>query len=234
VALDGEDAPRSGELDFREAKRRLRAIYAQASSPVTLYGGCPLVVTGAGDAPSLLVDWTRCCHRPSDPERARLEWEHAVPAATLGGALSAWREGDPRCTKRGKPFRGRRCARRVSAEFRRMEGDMHNLFPAIGELNAARAALAPGLVPGEPRAFGSCDFEIDATHVEPRPAARGDLARAYLYMDARYPASGILASAELRALVEIWQRDDPPDDWERARNRLIAAAQGNPNPFIGE
>jgi endonuclease I len=35
-----------------------------------------------------------------------------------------------------------------------------------------------------------------------------------------------------RRLLESWHREDPPDDGERQRNRLIEARQGRTNPWI--
>ena len=37
-----------------------------------------------------------------------------------------------------------------------------------------------------------------------------------------------------RKLYEAWNRQDPPDSFERERNRRIRALQGNANPFVGD
>ena len=108
---------------------------------------------------------------------------------------------------------------------------MHNLVPAVGELNGRRSNLPMGIVDGEPRVFGACDAEIGDGRFEPRPAFRGDVARAYLYMNAAYPALEVLSAAEVSAMLR-WSRADPPDPWERERNRRIETQQGNSNPFI--
>ncbi|MCC6526299.1 MAG: endonuclease [Polyangiaceae bacterium] len=169
-----------------------------------------------------------CCFRG----KVELSWEHAVPASAFGRSFSAWRDGDPACVDaRGRHFKGRKCASKVSAEFRRLEGDLYNLYPAIRALNEARGDRPLGEVEGEERRFGACDFELGPDAAEPRPAARGELARAYLYMDAAYPGLG-LVGAELRPLLLRWDAEDPPDAWERERARRIAAIQGNENPFV--
>ena len=221
-----------GVTSFSEAKRHLRALYAQAGKGSELYGGCQLEARPAkdGEPPRDIALAARgCCY----DGKLELSWEHAVPASVFGHGFVAWTEGDARCVDaRGRRFHGRKCATRVSEEFRRMEGDMHNLFPALRALNEARANLHLGFVEGEERRFGSCDFEIDGELVEPRPEVRGELARAYLYMDAAYPRRGIIADDAERALVRAWSAADPPDAWERERNRLIAAIQGNANPFV--
>jgi deoxyribonuclease-1 len=217
-------APPRTPLDFREAKQQLRALYDRGGEATTLYAGCPFR--------RWRVDFKRCCFSPRGRRGRELEWEHVVPAAVLGRRIDAWQHGDPRCvSKRGQPFRGRRCARRVSERFRHLEGDMHNLFPALGAINNARGKAAFGLIDGEERAFGRCDLEITADLIEPRPAARGDIARACLYMDGAYPDLDLL-DEPARRLLTGWSQADPPDDWERRRNEHIALVQGNRNPWI--
>ena len=60
---------------------------------------------------------------------------------------------------------------------------------------------------------------------------RGDIARTMLYMAQTY---GFRLSDQDRKLYEAWNRQDPPDSFERERNRRIRALQGNANPFIGD
>ncbi len=88
---------------------------------------------------------------------------------------------------------------------------------------------------------------------------RGDVARAVLYMDVRYDGSDHSDGSEepdliltddrdlivsdntnpqdpaymgILSTLLAWHDQDPPDDVERARNEVVAAAQGNRNPFI--
>jgi endonuclease I len=88
---------------------------------------------------------------------------------------------------------------------------------------------------------------------------RGDVARAIFYMDVRYeggshggtgtvepdlrvtddpgqiqPASNGAAVAYmgLTSVLLAWHEADPPDDFERRRNDVVASFQGNRNPFI--
>ena len=65
---------------------------------------------------------------------------------------------------------------------------------------------------------------------EPRPAVRGDAARIWSYMAETY---NVRLTAEQRAMFEQWSQDDPPNAFERLRDRRIEAAQGNRNPFVG-
>lgn len=225
---------------FDEAKRALQRIYAHER--VDLYCGCTFFPSpGHG----FQVDLAGCGYATlRDPVRAaRIEWEHAVAAATFGRTFTEWTRGDPRCIDpKGKPFRGRKCAGKV-AEFSRMEGDLHNLFPVVGEVNAVRGDLPMGILDPPDRtpanhkptndvfAFGKCKSTIDHGVFLPRPEVRGDIARAALYMNAAYPDHPSLDEAH-RQLFERWSTDDPPDRWERERDRLVTEAQGNGNPFI--
>lgn len=168
----------------------------------------------------------------SHRERARrLEWEHAVPAAQFGRTFTAWREGDSRCRRRdGIMFRGRSCAEKVSREFRRMQADMHNIFPAIGAVNAARADHAAAMLPDAASAFGSCAVKIARRKMEPPDAAKGTIARASLYMAAAYPR--LRLSSEQEELFRAWDAAYPPGAWECERERRIHRLQGNGNPFV--
>ena len=211
---------------FRAAKRHIYRIHAEAGREQTFYCGCDY----ADRRPQL----SGCGYevRAREKRAGRTEVEHVVPASRFGHAFEAWKQGDPACeTSEGRTYKGRRCARRASAEFERMEADLHNLQPTIGEVNADRLNYAVGIIDGEAREYGACDVEIVDERIEPRPAVRGDIARTYLYMAWAYPKRMELEAQE-RALLERWDREDPVDDWERARAREIESIQGNPNPFV--
>ncbi|MFQ5575849.1 MAG: endonuclease [Anaerolineae bacterium] len=174
-------------------------------------------------------------YRPFDPndERAyRLEWEHVVPASAFGQSFKAWRDGHPKCVDdNGAPFHGRECARLASPKFRLMEADMVNLVPAIGEVNRMRSNYSFALIPGEPRAFGRCNIEIEDRKVEPPDNRFGDIARIYRYMDSVYPGHGIISDKN-KALFESWARLDPVDRWECERAKRIEAIQKNENQVV--
>lgn len=152
-----------------------------------------------------------------------------MPASFYGRQFTAWKKGDPAC--RGRDKKGRQCARKVSSAFRQIEGDLYNLVPAVGELNRVRGDNVYGEIPGEPREFGACDFETLANITEPKADIRGDVARIYFYMDARYPDFKIVSEAN-QSLFEEWAAADPIDAAERERVRKIEAVQGN-SFFIG-
>jgi deoxyribonuclease I len=227
---------------FDEAKRTLLQIYDKHR--IDLYCGC---IFGPEPGRGLRVNLGTCGYTVArDATRAgRIEWEHAVAAATFGRTFTEWTSGDDRCVDRkGKRYKGRKCAGK-SPEFARMEGDLHNLFPVVGEVNAMRGDLPMGVLdppdrtPAHRKAtddvftFGACKSTVERGVFLPRPEVRGDLARASLYMDRAYPSRHILDEGH-RALFERWSAEDPPDDWERERNRAIAERQGNANPFIDE
>ncbi len=127
--------------------------------------------------------------------------------------------------------RSRKQCRRSSPLFNRIEADLHNLYPALAEINEARSAMAYGMVLGEQRRFGACDFEVDEKRrkVEPRRKVRGDIARAMFYMQDAYQLKIYQRQGEL---LKQWHREDPPDAEERRRNDLIERLQGTRNRFI--
>ena len=169
-----------------------------------------------------------------DSSRAdRIEWEHVVPISLFGKSFKAWR-GHKDCKREnGKVYKGRQCLRKVSEKFKEIEGDLYNLVPVIGELNNLRSDNRMGVINGEKRLFGDCDFEVNKGVVEPRKDIRGDVARTYLYMEYRYPKFKFMTSKE-KKMFERWSRQDPVDDWERERAWEIYEVQGNPNPFVLE
>lgn len=160
---------------------------------------------------------TLYCGSPFGPFDRRVNIEHVFPMAWATKALG--------CGKRD------RC-RRTSPRFNVIESDMHNLYPALREVNEARGSYAYALIAGEQHDFADCDFELDhrLRRVEPRPAVRGDIARAMLYMADTYPELTLFGRQ--RELMEKWHRDDPPSDEERRRNDLIGRQQGRRNRFI--
>lgn len=211
---------------FAQVKRLLlESVYADHR--LTLYCGARFHADRRVDPPP---GFTTAKHHQ---RAARLEWEHVVPAENFGRFFPAWRDGDAQCVGRdGRPYRGRRCAEKTSPEYRRMQADMHNLFPAIGAVNAARSNYGMTMLPGEPSAFGSCAMKIAGRKAEPPDAAKGTVARASLYMAAAYAPFRL--SAGQRKLFHAWDRLFPPDDWECERERRIARLQGNGNPFVRE
>jgi len=200
--------------NFSEAKRLAAEVYLDRKE--TFYCGC-------GFDKKKRVEPSVCGYEPrkNNKRAKRIEWEHIVPAHTLGQSRQCWRE--PICTNsKGKAYKGRQCCEKVDPVFRTMESDLHNLVPAVGELNADRSNFSFNMIEGEPRNYGACDFEVDRKlrKVEPRPEIRGDIARTYFYMHNTY---GVPLSDKQRRLFETWDREDPISEWEVIRNARIDA-----------
>ena len=225
ILLSFQAFPQNTQItSFSKSKKLLLKLYND--NPVTLYCGCSF----KGKKPNL----SSCGFSPKkDKKRAnRIEWEHVVPAHAFGQSFSAWRNGHPKCVKKnGKKFKGRKCAEKINKEYRRMQADMFNLYPAIGEVNGRRSNYSMAIINGEKRDFGKCDVEIKNKKIEPRESVRGEIARTYMYMDSVYPGRGII-SKQNRKLFDAWNQSDPVDEWECERARRIEKKQGNRNDVV--
>lgn len=125
--------------------------------------------------------------------------------------------------------------------------DMHHLITADGLMNSVRGNLPYGDVEhamwSSPAVPGIREVSLSGTNergvrvFEPRPSMQGDLARMQLYFFTRYhgdkPKRYTLKNFKesLPALLK-WNRADPPDAAERARNDAIYLLQGNRNPYV--
>ncbi|MCB9765424.1 MAG: endonuclease [Alphaproteobacteria bacterium] len=208
-----------------ETSKRLLYEEVHPDHRETFYCGCPY----DSDRD---IDLKRCGVTPrrSRARAERVEAEHVMPAYAIGMSLGCW-EKDVCTDSDGKAFGGRECCYEKDDVFRAAHNDLHNLQPAVGEVNGDRSNMPFGEVTGEPREYGKCDMEVDTERdvVEPPPERRGDIARTYLYMASTY---GLVLSSAERKQYERWSQEDPPDAWERKRNTRIAEIQGRANPFI--
>lgn len=163
----------------------------------------------------------------------RIEWEHVVPAENFGRTFSEWRDGHPQCvSSKGKSFKGRKCASKMNKEYRLMQSDMYNLFPAIGAVNAMRSNYNFVAKVDAKSGFGSCDMRIDNRKAEPPIEARGSIARTYLYMDATYKRYNM--SKSQKQLMNSWDRMYPVSDWECRRVKRIENTQRNSNQIMAD
>lgn len=201
----------NGPANFNEAKRMAARIYADHTR--TFYCDC--------EFRGKRIDARSCGYEPrKNAERgSRLEWEHVVPAWEFGHQRQCWQNG------------GRRNCVKTDEQFRRMEADLHNLVPSVGELNGDRSNFRFGMIEGEPRAYGQCDFEVNfkLRRAEPKDDRRGDVARVYFYMRDQY---GLQISRQQTQLFTAWDKLDPPDAWECERDRRISRLQGHGNPHL--
>lgn len=169
---------------------------------------------------------------PKHEKRAhRIEWEHVVPAENFGRAFSEWRDGAEVCVdNKGRNFKGRKCAEKANREYRLMQSDLYNLYPASGAVNALRSNYNYALLPDVPATFGSCPMKISGNRAEPPEYTRGAIARTTLYMAESYPKYRL--SNHQRQLMEAWNRMYKPDEWECLRAKRIERIQGNENHFV--
>ncbi len=110
---------------------------------------------------------------------------------------------------------------------------MHNLFPAIGAVNALRSNYNFTLLPDSVKSdFGSCAMKINDRKAEPPTEARGRIARSYLYMESTYRRYSM--SKQQRQLMNVWDKQFPVSAWECQRAKSIAKIQGNSNNVVEE
>ena len=114
-------------------------------------------------------------------------------------------------------------------KFAQMEADLHNLYPVLHELNNALYDSDYGEIEGEDWRLDSCDIERKHGLVEPRPLARGNIARAIFYMHQTY---GVPIKAQIFHTLKEWNKQDPPSVQELERNDRIEKIQGHRNPYI--
>lgn len=201
-------APRT----FSEAKKVARTLYAPQSTE--FYCGCKY--TGNR------IDLASCGYIPrKNPQRAkRIEWEHIVSAWQIGHQRQCWQSG------------GRANCSRNDKRFQLAEADLHNLVPAIGEVNADRSNFSFAWLPAQKSQYGACQTQVDfkARKVMPRTQVRGMVARTHLYMSKRYQ---LRLSRQDQQLFQAWSKTYPVQEWERQRNQLIACVTGRGNEFVG-
>ncbi|PWQ92930.1 hypothetical protein DKW60_18650 [Leucothrix pacifica] len=159
-------------------------------------------------------------YRKNKARSERIEWEHIVPAWHFGHQLRCWQDG------------GRLHCRNNNEKFREMEADMHNLVPAIGEINGDRSNYKYSMIANEPRLYGSTvnmEVAFKSSTAEPPENVMGDIARAYFYMTDQYQ---LQISDQQKKLFIAWNNMDPVDDWEREKNQRVKALQNTENKYI--
>ncbi len=220
---------------FSKSKKQLRKIYQ--NNQTTFYCGCSYNYKDKKD----MIDETSCGYKPRLPyfksgkpniRSKRIEWEHVVPAENFGRQFTCWRNGDSSCvTSKGKSYKGRRCCTKVNKKYRVMQADMHNLVPTVGELNADRSNYRFDFELPNATQYGACEFEVifKERRARVKQDIRGNIARSYLYMNDQH---GMTLSKQEIKKYKAWNKEDPIDAWEQARNLKILKIQGNLNTFI--
>ncbi|OSN08666.1 deoxyribonuclease I [Lonsdalea iberica] len=199
---------------FTQAKAA--AVKINQDAPGSFYCGCRIIWQGKKGIPDL----QSCGYevRKNANRASRIEWEHVVPAWQFGHQRQCWQNG------------GRKNCEQDEV-YREMETDLHNLEPAIGEVNGDRGNLMYNQWNGDERQYGQCEMKIDFKNkmAEPPARARGPIARTYFYMRDRYH---LTLSRQQTQLFEAWNRLYPVTQWECTRDNRIAQVQGNHNPYV--
>jgi deoxyribonuclease I len=123
----------------------------------------------------------------------------------------------------------RQCRLNEKSRFTRMEADMHNLYPVWQGADVARRDTAYGMIEGEDWRYENCDLERHLGVTEPRPIARGNIARSIFHMHNQY---GVPVEKTMLDELKRWNRLDPPSNQEMLRNNLIEEIQGARNIYI--
>ena len=118
--------------------------------------------------------------------------------------------------------------------------DYHHLFPSnLNNANILRSNNPLGEVVKETSSFLGCKSGTNSngqTVFEPRAEHKGDAARAIMYEAICYTTvsgnSWALPNSQDQMILKQWHFQDPPDNWEIARNDFIDSLQGNRNPFV--
>ena len=217
ATIDDEVFGAKGERYSFGKSKRLLATKIYPKHQKAFYSNCDYVIKE-----KKLVPIHKTCgfhYRKNKNRSQRIEWEHIVPAWHFGHQLHCWQNG------------GRMTCRNQNSKFRQMEADMHNLVPAIGEINGDRSNFRYGMIEGEERLYGKVDMEIafSKKKAEPREEVRGDIARAYFYMRESY---GLRISRTQEKMLIAWNNLDPVDRWEKKKNQMVKELQGDENMYI--
>ncbi len=135
--------------------------------------------------------------------------------------------------------------------------DLHNLRACDANVNSSRnnkwydlSSAAEGGIRAPAHAEAP-ECTADSNSWQPPVAQRGDIARALFYMAIRYEG-GFAGEPDLELVEDVaristsgtvmgrlstllnWNREDPPDAAERARDDAVGRIQGNRNPFVAD
>ncbi|AEO08192.1 endonuclease [Buchnera aphidicola] len=200
--------------NFYQAK--LAAIKIHKNAPGSFYCGCKIIWKQKKGIPNLISCGYKI--RKNTNRANRIEWEHVVPAWQFGYQKKCWKQGGrKKCIK--------------DQEYTYIESDLHNLQPAIGEINADRSNFMYSELHNYTSKYGRCNMKIDFQKklVEPPKRAKGIIARTYFYMSQKY---NINLSPQQKRLFYIWDKNFPVTLWECKRENLIFQIQGNHNNYI--
>lgn len=116
-----------------------------------------------------------------------------------------------------------------NTEFQAAYNDLHNLYAITTSVATKRIGTFFGEPTDNARLYSdSCPIKTEFQNFTPPDNAKGNVARAMLYMTREYgvPLRGSLS------VFQAWNKLDPPDQEEINRNTRIKALQGKSNPYI--
>jgi len=226
---------------WKDAKNTAQDEVYKNTKTTTFYCGCPYTSDDDNDG-SGKVKLSDCSMQPLSKQKAKanvIEWEHIVPASQMPARQhDCWTKSAQfaKCvSSSGNVTKKRDCCVRVKYQFRAMIFDLHNLAPAIGQVNQYRSNGRYGKVSNGEK-WPGCDakdtggVKAGASNAfEPPDCMKGNVARVWLYMADMH---GVTISAGERTMFEAWDDADPVSPWEKERDKRIAKVQGNSNPFV--
>lgn len=200
--------------NFYQAK--IISIKIHKNAPGSFYCGCQIIWKQKKGIPNLYSCGYKI--RKNKNRATRIEWEHVVPAWQFGHQKTCWKKGGRKKCMEDK-------------KYKHIESDLHNLQPAIGEINGDRSNFMYGQLNNSVAQYGRCNMKIDFKRkiVEPPERARGAIARTYFYMNKKY---NIILSEKERKMFTIWDKIFPVTKWECEREKLIFNIQGNHNDYV--
>jgi deoxyribonuclease-1 len=208
-------------INFGKAKSILKnKVYGHKNS--TFYCKC------AYQKKSIKLGTCKILTKKYKKRKTRLEWEHVVPAHAFGQSFSEWRDAKKKCPS----IKSRRkCAAQKSQLFKEMEGDMHNIVPAVGAANALRSNYS--FIDDSTGLDEICKsrFWVGKRKVSVHNDIKGDIARIYFYMDQKYPGRGIISNKN-KKLYKLWNILDPVSSQECIISKKKSLLQGSKNHFV--
>lgn len=218
---------------FPVAEAMVRVAHNRTSHHVTLYCGCTYHAEGVSTGhtvPNGCAGQVAGASGPPD-ESPFVEWTRVVPAAWMGAARPCWTEGHGLCGAADIPP-GEACCLTpgVDDAFVAAFSDPHNVFPASRRIHGERGDLPFEDVAAKPPPYTDCGIRtagFPQTFQVP-PSARGEVARAALYMMDRYGVDVGLNRSRLLS----WANEDPAERWELARAEEIERLSGMVNPYV--
>lgn len=171
-----------------------------------IYCGCPIYYDGAIKFENGPL---ACKYAPPEGESndERIDIEHIVPK-------SRFKKDNPTIS---------------NDVFNLLTNNFHNMYPGIRKINNKRQVKEYGNSKITTLQYGRCETTIGTNLIHPRDAAKGQIAKAYLYMN----SIGAIQLTETELVTfNGWHNNHPPEKEECEREKIIFNIQGNHNPFI--